>query len=68
LIKNLAIKTALFRIHGTLDHFLKKGIIPLSYMKNFLPENPTIVEAGAHKGKDTIKLSKNLAKRLCSCI
>lgn len=62
MIKNLAIKTALFRIRGTLDHFLRKGIIPLSYMKNFLPENPTIVEAGAHKGKDTIKLSKTWPK------
>jgi FkbM family methyltransferase len=62
LIKNLAIKTALFRIRGTLDHFLKKGIIPLSYMKRFLPENPTIVEAGAHKGKDTIRLSKTWPK------
>ena len=62
MIKNLAIKTALFRIRGTLDHILRKGIIPLSYMKNFLPENPTIVEAGAHKGKDTIKLSKTWPK------
>jgi FkbM family methyltransferase len=64
LIKNLAIKTVLFRIQGTLDHFLGKGVIPLSYIKNFLPENPTIVEAGAHKGKDTIKLSKTWPKGL----
>ena len=62
MIKNLAIKTTLFRIQGTLDHFLGKGIIPLSYMKNFLPQNPIIVEAGAHKGKDTIKLSKTWPK------
>jgi FkbM family methyltransferase len=62
MIKNLAIKTALFRIQGTFDHLLKKGVIPLSFMKQFLPENPTIVEAGAHKGKDTLKLSKTWPK------
>ena len=52
----------MFRIQGTIDHFLRRGIIPLSYMKDFLPENPTIVEAGAHKGKDTLKLSKTWPK------
>jgi FkbM family methyltransferase len=31
-------------------------------MKQFLPENPTIVEAGAHKGKDTLRLSKTWPK------
>jgi FkbM family methyltransferase len=62
LIKNLTIKTTLFRIQGTLDHILERGIIPLSFMKKFLPENPIIVEAGAHKGKDTLDISKTWPK------
>ena len=31
---------------------LKEGI------KQYLPENPRILEAGAHIGRDTVKLSK----------
>jgi FkbM family methyltransferase len=31
-------------------------------MKKFLPENPIIVEAGAHKGKDTLDISKTWPK------
>lgn len=35
-----------------------KGIIPKDFMKNYLPEDPIIVEAGAHIGIDTIEFSK----------
>jgi FkbM family methyltransferase len=34
------------------------GIIEKKYINKFLPRNPTIVEAGAHIGSDTIEMSK----------
>lgn len=33
------------------------GPITKEYIKTFLPENPIIVEAGAHIGRDTLKMS-----------
>ena len=34
------------------------GIIPKEYIKKFLPENPIIVEAGAHNGSDTEEMAR----------
>lgn len=45
-------------MYGAIDKFSGKTDIPIEYFKQFLPENPVIFEAGAHKGKDTVKLSK----------
>jgi 2-O-methyltransferase len=36
----------------------QKGVIPKKYIKRYLPENPVIVEAGAHIGTDTIEMAK----------
>jgi 2-O-methyltransferase len=36
---------------------LGKGVIPKKYFVQFLPENPIILEAGAHKGKDTVEMA-----------
>lgn len=36
----------------------KPGEIPKKYIAEFLPENPIIVEAGAHTGVDTLEMSK----------
>jgi 2-O-methyltransferase len=33
------------------------GIVPKSYIATYLPCNPTIVEAGAHTGQDTVELA-----------
>jgi 2-O-methyltransferase len=38
------------------------GEIPKQYIKNFLPDNPIIIEAGAHDGTDTVALSKLFPK------
>jgi len=35
-----------------------KGSIPKSFMKTFLPDNPIIIEAGAHIGIDTCEMAK----------
>ncbi|MBA3751866.1 FkbM family methyltransferase [Candidatus Dependentiae bacterium] len=37
---------------------IPQGPITKEYIKGFLPHNPVIVEAGAHKGRDTIKMGK----------
>lgn len=37
---------------------IKVDKISKEYIKNFLPENPIILEAGAHIGRDTIKMAK----------
>ena len=31
----------------------------LSYIAQFLPQNPIIIEAGAHRGTDTIAMSRH---------
>ena len=38
---------------------MNQQTITKDYIKQFLPEDPVIVEAGAHKGRDTIKLAKH---------
>jgi len=45
------------KIIGTYENFLGKGVIPKKYFVQFLPENPIILEAGAHKGKDTVEMA-----------
>jgi 2-O-methyltransferase len=40
------------------DSSPKPGEIPKKYIAEFLPENPIIVEAGAHTGVDTLEMSK----------
>jgi len=50
------------KIIGTCERISGKGIIPKKYFIPFLPENPVILEAGAHKGKDTVELSKTWPK------
>lgn len=35
-----------------------QGPILKEYLKTLLPENPVVLEAGAHKGRDTIKMVK----------
>jgi FkbM family methyltransferase len=34
-----------------------KGVVPKQYIKRFIPDDPIIVEAGAHLGWDTIEMS-----------
>jgi FkbM family methyltransferase len=34
------------------------GEVPKEFIKTFLPENPVIIEAGAHNGTDTIAMAK----------
>ena len=46
------------KIIGTYETFFGKGIIPKKYFVRFLPQNPIILEAGAHKGKDTVEMAK----------
>ena len=46
------------KIIGTYENFLGKGVLPKKYFLKFLPENPVILEAGAHKGKDTVEMAK----------
>jgi 2-O-methyltransferase len=36
----------------------KKGIVPKKYIRHYLPENPVILEAGAHIGTDTLEMAK----------
>jgi FkbM family methyltransferase len=45
------------KIIGTYENFLGKGVIPKKYFVQFLPVNPIILEAGAHKGKDTVEMA-----------
>lgn len=37
----------------------EKGVIPIGFIKKFLPENPVVIEAGAHIGLDTVQMSKS---------
>jgi FkbM family methyltransferase len=46
------------KIIGTCEKFLGKGVLPKKYFIRFLPENPVILEAGAHRGKDTVEMAK----------
>jgi len=46
------------KIIGTYEKLLGKGIIPKKYFLHFLPDKPIILEAGAHKGKDTVEMAK----------
>jgi 2-O-methyltransferase len=46
------------KIIGTYHRLIGKGVIPKKYFRSFLPENPVILEAGAHKGRDTVELAK----------
>jgi 2-O-methyltransferase len=46
------------KIVGTYHRIIGKGIIPKKFFKPFLPKNPIILEAGAHKGNDTLELAK----------
>jgi 2-O-methyltransferase len=43
---------------GTCEQVVGKGVIPKKYFMHFLPKNPIILEAGAHKGKDTVEMAK----------
>lgn len=36
--------------------------ISLSYIKNYLPSNPVILEAGAHRGEDSARMAKQWPK------
>jgi 2-O-methyltransferase len=46
------------KIVGTYNRFTGKGVISKDYFRFFLPEKPVILEAGAHKGSDTVELAK----------
>jgi 2-O-methyltransferase len=46
------------KIIGTYENLLGKGVIPKEFFVQFLPDNPFILEAGAHKGKDTVEMAK----------
>ena len=46
------------KIIGTYENFLGKCVLPKKYFLKFLPENPVILEAGAHKGKDTVEMAR----------
>jgi len=46
------------KIIGTYQRLTGKGVIPKKYFRSFLPEKPVILEAGAHKGSDTVELAK----------
>jgi hypothetical protein len=35
-----------------------RGVVPKGSMKQFVPGNPIVVEAGAHVGSDTVEMSK----------
>ena len=41
-----------------MSNWQQKGIIPKKYIKRYLPENPVIIEAGAHIGSDTLEMAK----------
>jgi FkbM family methyltransferase len=38
----------------------KKGVINKEYIRKFLPENPVIIDAGAHRGDDSIEFTEML--------
>ena len=38
--------------------FTPSGKISKEYIATLLPENPIIIEAGAHRGRDTVKMKK----------
>ena len=46
------------KIIGTYENFLGQGVIPKKFFVQFLPDNPVILEAGAHKGKDTVEMAR----------
>lgn len=46
------------KIIGTYQRLMGKGVIKKEYFRSFLPEKPVILEAGAHKGSDTVELAK----------
>ena len=46
------------KIIGTYENFSGKGVIPKKFFVQFLPANPVILEAGAHKGKDTVEMAR----------
>jgi FkbM family methyltransferase len=46
------------KIVGTYENFIGKGVIPKKYFMQFFPKNPVILEAGAHKGKDTVEMAR----------
>ena len=56
-ISSLRLNLAL-KIIGTYQRLMGKGVIPKEYFRSFLPEKPVILEAGAHKGSDTVELAK----------
>ena len=37
---------------------MKRGDVPKSYIKKFLPKGPVILEAGAHTGTDTLEMAE----------
>ena len=46
-------------IHKCKSYLVKPhGVIPLTYIAQFLPPNPVVVEAGAHVGFDTVAMSR----------
>ncbi len=46
------------KIIGTYENFLGRGVIPKKYFLQYFPEDPVILEAGAHKGKDTLEMAR----------
>jgi FkbM family methyltransferase len=50
------------KLQGWLLFFLHKGDISKRTIAKFLSENPIIVEAGAHIGRDTVEMSKQWPK------
>src|SRR2546422_11653416 len=46
-------------IHKCKSYLVKpQGVVPLTYIAQFLPPNPIVVEAGAHVGTDTLAMSR----------
>ena len=35
-----------------------EGVIPKQLLHQFLPDNPSVIDAGAHIGRDTLKMSR----------
>jgi FkbM family methyltransferase len=46
------------KARGVYDNLFGIGVIPKKKIKPFIPENPVILEAGAHSGKDTVEMAK----------
>jgi FkbM family methyltransferase len=46
------------KIIGTCEKILGKCVLTKKYFISFLPENPVILEAGAHRGKDTVEMAR----------